>query len=207
MEKIKEAKDQKKKRKFNQTWDLIINLTGLDLKKTENRFNVEFALPEGRGKDVKVAVIADALAAEADKVADTVIRKAEIEVLAKNKKKLKRLVQDHDWFLAEAPLMPMIGKTLGVIMGTRGKMPKPVPTKAKIEPFIVIARKSIKIRLRESPTIHIPIGTDKMPDEAVAKNLEAAYNFVRERLPKGRTNIKNVQLKLTMGKPVKLEVK
>lgn len=207
LEKVKEAKAQSRTRKFSQTWDLSINLTGLDLKKPENRFNVEFALPEGRGKDIKVAVIADALAAEAEKHADLVIRKAEIEPLAKDKKKLKKIVNSHDWFLAEAPLMPMIGKTLGVILGTRGKMPKPIPPKAKIEPFVAAAKKSIRIRLRETPAIHIPVGTDKMPEEAVAKNAEAVYSFVRDRLPKGRTNIKSAQLKLTMGKPVKLEVK
>ena len=207
LEKIKEAKAQSKPRNFTQTWDLTINLTGIDLKKPENRFNLEFALPGGRGKDIKVAVIADSLAAEAEKCADLVIRKAEIETLAKDKKRLKKIVNEYEWFLAEAPLMPLIGKTLGVVMGTRGKMPKPVPPRAKIEPFVSAAKRSVRIRLRENPVLHIPVGTDKMPEEAVAKNAEAVYNFIRDRLPKGRVNIKSAQIKLTMGKPVKLEVK
>lgn len=207
LEKIKEAKAKSKPRKFTQTWDLSINLTGLDLKKPENRFNLEFALPEGRGKDIKVAVIADSLAADAEKCADLVIRKAEIEPLAKDKKKLKKIVGEYDWFLAEAPLMPLIGKELGMVMGTRGKMPKPIPPRAKVEPFVAAAKRSVRIRLRESPVLHIPVGTDKMPNESVAKNAEAVYNFIRDRLPKGQTNIKSAQIKLTMGKPVKLEVK
>ena len=127
LELISEARKNSRKRKFTQTWDLLINLKDMDLKKPEHRFSLEFVLPEGRGKDIKVGVIADSLAAEAKKHTDLVIRKEELESLAKNKKKLKKIVNDYDWFLAEAPLMPVIGKSMGAVFGPRGKLPKPVP--------------------------------------------------------------------------------
>jgi len=206
LENIQEAKKSSKKRKFNQTWDLIVTLSGIDLKKPENRFNVEFALPEGRGKEFKIAIFADAVFAEAKKLADYVIRKNEIEPLAKDKKKVKKLAKEYDWFLAEAPLMPLIGKTLGPVLAPRGKMPKPVPPKG-IEPIVQLIKRSIRITLKTSPVIQIPIGTEDMPDENVMKNAEAVYNFIKDKLPKGRTNIRNVFIKLTMGKPVKLEMK
>ena len=63
--KIKKARDDSKPRKFRQSWDLTINVKGLDLKKPENRFKMDFMLPEGRGKELKVCVIADQTAAEA----------------------------------------------------------------------------------------------------------------------------------------------
>ncbi len=206
LENLKEAKSKSKKRKFSQTWDLLINLTGIDLKKPENRFNVEFALPEGRGKDIKVAVFADAVAAEAEKHADHVIRKEEIESLGKDKKKVRKLTKEYEWFLAEAPLMPLIGKTLGPVLAPRGKMPKPVPPKG-IEPLIQLARRSIRIALKTTPVIQVPVGTEAMTDENVIKNTESVYNFIKDKLPKGRANIRNVFIKLTMGKPVKLEMK
>lgn len=206
LEELKKAKTESKKRKFNQTWDLIISLTGLDLKKPENRFNTEFALPEGRGRDIKVAVFADAVAAEAKKCADFVIRKEEIESLGKDKKRLKKLTKDYDWFLAEAPLMPLIGKTFGPVLAPRGKMPKPIPPKG-IEPLVQLARRSVRIALKTTPVIQVSIGTENMPEEEVAKNIEALYNFVKDRMPKGKTNIRAVYVKLTMGKPVKLEMK
>ena len=204
LEKIKEAKKDTRQRKFKQTWDLTINVTGLDLKKPENRFNTEMSLPEGRGKDVKVAAIVDSLAPEAKKTADFVITKEEIERFAKDKKKFKKIVNSHSWFVAEASLMPQIGKSLGVVLGTRAKMPKPIPPKAKMEPLIQAVKRSVRVALKSSPVIHIAVGSEDMPEESVAKNARAAYSLVKERLPKGEANIRSVYIKLTMGKPVKV---
>ena len=204
--KIKEAKEKSKERKFTQTWDFSINLKGMDLKKPENRFNFEFMLPEGRGKELKVAVITDTLETEAKKHADLVIKKTEIESLAKNKKKLKKIANEYDWFFGEASLMPLIGKSFGVVLGPRGKVPKPLPPKVNVEPFVKRAKRSIRIFVKDSPAVHVPIGTDKMTDEQIAKNIDAVYNAVREKLPKGRTNIRSMFIKLTMGKSVKIDI-
>jgi large subunit ribosomal protein L1 len=204
--KIREAKEKSKPRKFVQTWDFSVNLKGLNLKKPENRFNFEFMLPEGRGKDLKVAFIADVLESEAKKHADLVIRKSEIEGLVKNKKKLKKIANEYDWFFGEVSIMPLIGKSFGVILGPRGKVPKPIPPKVNVEPFIMRARKSVKISVKDSPVVHVPVGTDKMEEEKVARNVEAVYNAIKEKLPKGRTNIRSMFIKLTMGKPVKLDI-
>jgi large subunit ribosomal protein L1 len=206
VKKIKEAKENSKPRKFKQSWDLTINVKGIDLKKPENRFKLDFMLPEGRGKDLKVCVIADALASEAKKHADLVISKDEIPALSKDKKRLKNLAREYDWFFGEATLMAEIGKSLGVVLGTRGKMPKPVPPKVSIAPFIGRARKSTLIALKETSVIHIPIGSDDMDPEKIATNAQAVYKAVIEKLPKGRTSIKSMYLKLTMSKPVRLEV-
>lgn len=206
-EKIKEAKENSKPRKFAQTWDLIFNLREMDLNKPENRLNLELFLPEGLGKDLKTVVVADSLFADAKKHADLAITRDEIPKLAKDKKKLKKLANEYDWWFGEAPLMPMIGKELGVILGTRGKMPKPVPPKINLEGLIKRAKKSVKIRLVTTPVIQIVVGNESMPEDKVVKNIEAALNFIEENLPKGNNNIRNVSLKLTMGKPVKLEVR
>jgi large subunit ribosomal protein L1 len=205
-EKIKEAKDNSKPRKFAQTWDLVFNLKDMDLKKPENRLNLELFLPEGLGKELKTVVVADTLYADAKKHADLAITKDEIPKVSKDKKKLKQLANEYDWWFGEAPLMPMIGKAFGAVLGTRGKMPKPVPPKINLEGILARAKKSVKIRLVSSPVIQIAVGSESMPDDKVAKNIEAALNFVQEKLPKGKNNIRNVSLKLTMGKPVKLDV-
>jgi len=205
-EKLNEAKEKSKPRKFAQTWELIFNLRDMDLKKPENRLNLELLLPEGLGKDLKTVVVADSLYAEAKKHADLVITKDEIPKLGKDKKKLKQLAREYDWWFGEAPLMPTIGKVFGAILGTRGKMPKPVPPKIKLEGILMRAKKSVKIRLVTSPVIHIALGNESMPDEKVVKNIEAALSFMEDHLPKGKNNIRNVIVKLTMGKPVKLDM-
>jgi large subunit ribosomal protein L1 len=205
-DKIKEAKENSKPRKFSQTWDLVFNLKDMDLKKPENRLNLELLLPEGLGKELKTAVVADQLYADAKKHADIAITKAEIPKLGKDKKKLKQLASEYDWWFGEAPLMPLIGKELGAILGTRGKMPKPLPPKVPLQGILGRAKKSVKIRLVSTPVIQIAVGNESMPDEKVIANLEAALSFVEEHLPKGKNNIRNISLKLTMGKPVKIEV-
>jgi large subunit ribosomal protein L1 len=206
LNKLKEAKEKSKPRKFAQTWDLIISLRDMDLKKPENRLNLDYTLPEGTGKDAKAVVLADSLFAEAKKHADLVLTKTEIQQLGKEKKKLKKLVREYDTWLGEATLMPLIGKELGAVLGTRGKMPRPVPPKIDLENMIKRSKNSIKIRLTNSPVIQVCVGTETMPDDKVSKNIEGVVNFVRDHLPKGKNNIKNVMIKLTMGAPVKLEV-
>ncbi|MBI4020977.1 MAG: 50S ribosomal protein L1 [Candidatus Aenigmarchaeota archaeon] len=205
---IAEARKLAKKRKFSQSWDLIISLKGMDMKKPENRLNLDFALPEGRGKLLKVGMFADTLAASAqEKGVELVIRKEEIPELAKDAKKLKKAVDSVDWIFGEVTLMADIGKRMGAILGPRGKVPKPIPPKVDIAGFVRRARTSVPIVVKESPVIHVPIGTEEMTDDAVLKNLQGVYAFVKEKLPKGVNSIRSVHLKLTMGSPVKLEVK
>jgi len=205
LEKIREAKAKAKPRKFVQTWDLIISLKNIDLKKPENRINLDFTLPEGRGKQMKTVFIVDSISVGPKKDV-AVIKKEELEELAKNKKKLKKMVNEYDHWFAEAPLMTLIAKTLGPVLGPRNKMPRPIPPGGKIEPFIEIANKTVKIRLKDSPVIHVPIGTENMKEEQIAKNAESVYNFIKDKLPKGVANIKSVHIKLTMGPAIKIKM-
>jgi large subunit ribosomal protein L1 len=207
IESIKLARDNSKQRKFEQTWDFIINLKGLDLKKPENRFSAEMPLPKGRGKQPKIAVFADLMAPQAKEFADLVITKNEIEALIKDKKKMKRIANEHDFFFGEATLMPMIGKGLGTVLGPRGKVPKPMPPKGNIEPLLKASRRMVRIALKETPVIYVRVGSEKMVDQDIADNVQAVHNFVKEKLPKGKNNIKSMLIKLTMGKPVKIAMK
>ncbi len=204
LSKLKEAKEQSKKRNFVQSWDLSINLKNIDLKRPENRLNTDFQLPEGSGRDAKVCVIADSLAPEAEKIADFVVKKQEIAGIASDKKKLKELVNSYDFFFGEITLMAEIGRHFGPVMGPRGKMARPIPPKAKVEPFVKMAGKTVRVIVKENPVIHVLVGKENMEDERVARNIEAILNFVQEKLPKGKDNVKSAYIKLTMGKAVKV---
>jgi large subunit ribosomal protein L1 len=206
LEKIKEARKEARPRKFEQTWDMVINIKGLDLKKPENRLNFDLTLPEGTGKTRTTAFITDSMVSEAKKHADAVITKNEIESYAKDKKKQKQLAESYDSFFADASLMPLIGKSFGEVFGPRGKLPKPVPPKVNVAPLIEASKRQVRIMLRESPVVYVSIGKEKMDDEKISKNAQAVFNSVKERLPKGLANIKSVIIKLTMGKPTKVEV-
>lgn len=92
LEAVKEAKEQSKPRNFTQSVDMIVNIRDLDVKKPENRFNEEVTLPNGRGKEVKIGVIADGelIVQAKDAGVALVINKADLEELEKTEKQLKK---------------------------------------------------------------------------------------------------------------------
>ncbi len=204
-EAVEEAKKNSKPRKFKQTIELAVNLKDIDMKKPENRINEEVLLPHGKGKPVKIAVFATGeLAMQAKKLADLVITKEGLEELAKNKRKAKKIAKEYDFFIAQADLMPLIGRYLGPILGPRGKMPKPVPPNANLEPIINRLRKTVRIRTKDNPVFHVPVGTEDMPTDQVVDNIETIFKFLENKLEKGLGNVKSAYVKTTMGKAVRV---
>jgi len=195
---IKELREKSKKRNFSQTFDLIIGLKEFDIKKAENKFSEDVPLPRGRGKEANVAVFSDSL-----KDLDCeIFNNSDIQSLAKNKREARKLVSQTEFFLAEAPLMPLIGKSLGQILAPSGKMPRIISGEAK--PLVKKLKNSVKMRVKDSPVIQCLVGKEEMKDDDVAENVEAVLNFLETKLPKGKHNIKEVLLKLTMSKPIKV---
>jgi large subunit ribosomal protein L1 len=209
-ESIKKAVGQVKKtpkRKFNQSIDLVVNLRHLDMNKPENRIEQEVILPSGRGKEVRIALFADGeLAHQAKKIVDTVIEKDKIDGLAKNKKKSKKLAKDHNFFLSQTDMMALIGKTLGPVLGPRGKMPKPVPPNIDIKPLVERLKKTVKIRTKDRLTFHLPVGSEDMSEEELVKNVSVIFETLERKLGEGTQNIRSIHLKKTMGPSVKVEV-
>ena len=199
-EAIKAALEKSKKRNFKQSVDVAITLKDVDMNNPKNRIDEEVILPNGRGKPAKVAIFARGeLALKARDVVDLIIKPEDIDDLAKDKKKMKRIANEHDFFIAEAPLMPVIGKKLGVVLGPRGKMPKPVPPTADIKTIVDNLRKSVKIRSKSNKTFHAVIGTEDMEPEKLAENLKAIIKRLEDKLERGRQNIESVYVKTTMG--------
>ncbi|HEC95258.1 MAG TPA: 50S ribosomal protein L1 [Thermoplasmatales archaeon] len=202
VEAVKKALDASKKleRKFNETVDVVINLKDVDLNNPRNRIEEEIVLPHGRGKEAKVALFAGGeLALKAKKVADLIIKPEELDDLSKDKKKLKEIANKHDFFVAEAPLMPTIGKTVGVVLGPRGKMPKPVPPTVDIEGLIKTLRKTVRLRSKGKKTFHTTAGTVDMQPDKIAENLDAIIKRLEEKLERGKHNIASIYVKTTMG--------
>ena len=205
---VKQAREQSKKKNFSQTIELIINLQDIDMKKPEAKIQETIELPHTPNKKAKICVIATGeLALKAKKAgADLVLSNAELESLATDKKRQKQLANNYDVFIAEAPLMPLVGKTLGSILGPRGKMPKPVPPTADIKAQIIRWRKTVNIRLRGQPVLQCAVATEDMKDEEIVENVMAVVRRVEGRLKRGLKNITTIYLKTTMGSPVKIKL-
>lgn len=195
------------KRQFSQSVELIVKLREIDLKKPENRINESVELPNSLDKETKVCVIAGgdlATRARAGE-ADLVLARDDLDRLGKDKKATRKLVSEYDFFIAEAPLMPLVGKTIGPILGPRGKMPTPVPPNAPIDQIIKSHRKLVRVRVRDQPVVQCRIGTEKMPDDKIAENAQAVFSRIEAKLERGSKNIGQVLVKTTMGEPVKVQ--
>lgn len=204
---IKEAKEKSKKRNFTQSVELILNLKDVDMKSPEGRIQERIELPHSSPEKLnKMCIIATGeLALNAKKAkADLVIGKDELGGLAGKKKELRKIANEYSFFLAEAPLMPRVGKVLGPALGPRGKMPVPVPPTADISGLIKRYRKMILVRMRNYPVIRCRVGTESMKEEEIAENIEAVVRVIEGKLKRGMKNIKTVYLKMSMGAPVKV---
>lgn len=198
-EALKELRNHK--RNFQQSFDLVINLKNIDLKKPENKFSKDILLPNGRGKPIKTCIFSDNMKKTEN---FDVVSKSQIESM--EKKEMKSISKKYDFFMAEAPLMPVVGKFLGRYLAPKGKMPKPLPPGRDVNSILNDLNSTVRIRVRDSPVIQTLVGHEKLSDDQVKENLEKIIDEITKTLPKGKTQIKNIYIKTTMSKPVKLQV-
>ena len=203
---VKEVKSKSAERKFSQSIELAINLQNIDMKKPEGRIQERVELPNSIGKERKVCVIATGeMAMKAKKAgASLVVERGDLEALVGDKKKQKALAKKYDLFIAEAPLMPLVGRSLGASLGPRGKMPTPVPPNADIKEQIEKHRKIVFVRMRGQPVLQCRVGSEEMVDKEIAENVQAIVRRIEVKLKRGIKNIKSVYLKTSMGSAVKV---
>ena len=204
---VKEAKEKSEKRKFNQSVELILKLHDVDMKSPEGKIQEVLELPHALEKLNKICVIASGeLAMKAKNAeADRVIERSELEALGGKKQDMRKIANGYDVFIAEAPLMPLVGKVLGPVLGPRGKMPLPVPPSADISGLMKKYRKTIVVRLRNQPIIQNRVAMENMKDEEIAENIQAILKILEGKLKKGTKNIRFAYVKTAMGTPVKIK--
>ena len=203
---LKKALEELRKepaRKFDQTVDLIVNLKGIDLRK--HNISLVVTLPHPF-KEKKVCAF--------------ITRKSEIVKsimkpdFAKynDKKAMKNLVKEYDFFIAHSSLMPSVATTFGKVLGPTGKMPSPQlgvlmqDTDDEINNLLKKISKSAKIRVKEA-SVKIAVGKTAMKDEQVIENIKAIYESLVNALPTKKENVRKALIKFTMTKPVEVEIK
>ena len=95
--------------------------------------------------------------------------------------------------------MPTIGKKFGIVLGPRGKMPRPIPPGADPTGIIESLRSTIKIRSKDKMTFHTPVGAKDMSPEDIAANIGAVMKRIESRLERGALNIRSAYVSTTMG--------
>lgn len=192
----------KGKRKFSQSVDLVLNFSGIDFNKQDNRLNLEVKLPNGRGKVSKVLVFSDdpKINASAEKLGAKVTPGRDIPTIVNDKAMMAELLEYE--LVAQPALMPSIAKQLGQFLGPRNKMPRPLI--GDVSTVVGNMGKSIFIRSKGKylPTVHCVVGTEKMSAQEIAANIDEVVATISKKV--GRQNIKSVYVKFTMSEPLRI---
>jgi len=202
LETLKKLRVEENKRGFVQSVDLIINLRDIDLRKAP--ISLFFSMPN----KTRVPKVCAFLEKKSDSV-DRAISKAEMTSL--DKKQIKSIGKEFDFFLSSAPLMGQVATVFGKTLGPLGKMPNPktggvimVESEDAIKAAVIKLKNAINIKVKE-PSIKVSVGKEDMDDEKLSENILAVYNNALAAMPNKKENIRSVMLKLTMSKPLKVE--
>ncbi|MEM4268284.1 MAG: 50S ribosomal protein L1 [Candidatus Woesearchaeota archaeon] len=208
---LHKAIESSKKRKFKQTFDFIIKLRDLDLKKQDQQIDFFALLHYTKGKKVKVcALVGPEMADAAKQAVDKVVLQDQFPEYSKDKKLAKKLASEYDYFIAQANIMPQIATHFGKVFGIRGKMPNPkagcvVPPNANLKALYERLQKTVRVRTKNALALQLPVGTEGQPEEEVIDNILTIYSQVVNHLPNHENNISKLFLKMTMGKIVEIK--
>jgi len=189
--------------KFKESVDVAINL-GIDPRKSDQNVRGATVLPNGTGKDVRVAVFTQGANAEAAKAAG-----ADIVGMEDLAELVKAGEMNFDVVVASPDAMRVVGQ-LGQILGPRGLMPN--PKVGTVTPDVATAVKNAKagqVRYRNDKAgiVHASIGKAEFDVASIKQNLEALVSAIVKAKPasaKG-TFIKKISLSTTMGAGLALD--
>ncbi len=194
---------QLKHGKFDESVEVHIR-TGLNVRHADEQLRGTIALPNGLGKDVKVAVFA-----QGDKQQEAIDAGADHVGAEDLARQIEEGFDDFDVAIATPDLMPVVGR-LGRILGPSGKMPNPkVGTVTMDVKRAVEESKAGKVEYRTDRTaiVHLVIGKASFDDQRLLENYAAVVEEIVRAKPaaaKGKY-IHSITLASTMGPGVKVD--
>ena len=189
--------------KFDETVEVHVR-TGLNVRHADQQLRGTISLPNGLGKEMKVAVFA-----RGDKAREAEEAGADIVGADDLAEKVQEGFTDFDVAIATPDLMPVVGR-LGRILGPQGKMPNPkVGTVTMDVAKAVSESKAGKIEYRtdRNAIVHLPIGKTSFDGQQLLENYAALIDELMRAKPaaaKGRY-LHSVTLTTTMGPGVKVD--
>ncbi|MGB0360218.1 MAG: 50S ribosomal protein L1 [Endozoicomonas sp.] len=190
--------------KFQETIEISVNL-GVDPRKSDQVVRGSTVLPNGTGKDVRVAVFSQGANAEAAKKAG-----AEIVGMDDLAEQVKAGQMDFDVVIASPDAMRVVGQ-LGQILGPRGLMPN--PKVGTVTPNVAEAVKNakagqVRFRTDKNGIIHAGVGKISFEAAALKQNVEALMIDLKKLKPSSSKGVymKKVTLSSTMGPGLTIDI-
>ncbi|MEM1038454.1 MAG: 50S ribosomal protein L1 [Pseudomonadota bacterium] len=189
--------------KFDETVEVSINL-GVDPRHSDQMVRGVVTLPNGTGRDMKVAVFArDAKADEAKAAGADVVGAEDLM------ESMQGGDLNYDRVIATPDMMALVGR-LGKVLGPRGLMPN--PRVGTVTPDVTKAVKdakggSVEFRVEKAGVIHAGVGKASFDAKALEENIKALTDAVIKAKPSGAkgTYVKRVAVTSTMGAGVKVD--
>lgn len=193
-----------KSAKFDETVEICITL-GVDPRKAEQNVRGSVALPNGLGKNIRVAVFA-----KGDKAVEAQNAGADIVGAEDLAEKIKGGFTDFDSVVATPDMMGQVGK-VGKILGPRGLMPSPKVGTVTVD--VANTVKSLKAgraeyRVDKAGIVHAPVGKASFGGKKIFENVTAmmlALNKAKPSSSKG-VYLKSGTISLTMGPGIQLDL-
>ena len=189
--------------KFQESVDVSVNL-GVDPRKSDQVVRGATVMPNGTGKDVRVAVFAQGAAADAARAAG-----AELVGMDDLAEQIKAGQMDFDVVIAAPDAMRVVGQ-LGRVLGPRGLMPN--PKVGTVTPDVADAvRKAkagqVQYRTDKAGIIHCSIGTASFAVDALRQNLEALVADLHKSKPSAAKGIyvRKITVSSTMGPGISVD--
>ena len=191
------------KRNFDETVEITFRL-GIDPRKADQMIRGTVSLPNGTGKDVRVAVFATGDAArEAEEAGADVLGADDLVA------RVQEGFLDFDVAIATPDLMSQVGR-LGRVLGPRGVMPNPKTGTVTNDIGKTVAEfKAGKVEYRtdRNGNVHVPIGKVTFERDALVANFQAVVDEILRNKPaaaKGRY-VKSITTSSTMGPGIRID--
>ena len=190
--------------KFDETIEISMNL-GVDPRHADQLVRGVVSLPNGTGRNVRVAVFAkDAKAEEARKAGADIVGAEDLV------ERVQGGFTDFDRVVATPDMMGLVGR-LGKVLGPKGLMPN--PKVGTVTPNVAQAVKdakggAVQFRVEKAGIVHAGVGKASFEEKAIAENVQAFITAVAKAKPSGAkgTYIKKIAISSTMGPGVKIDL-
>ncbi len=189
--------------KFDESIEIAMNL-GVDPRHADQMVRGVVNLPNGTGKNVRVAVFARGAKADEAKAAGADIVGAEdlLEIVMGGK-------IDFDRCIATPDMMPLVGR-LGKVLGPRGMMPNPKVGTVTVDVAGAIKASkggAVEFRVEKAGIVHAGVGKASFDAKALQENIRAFADAVIKAKPAGAKGnyLKKIAISSTQGPGVKVD--
>ncbi|WP_419787477.1 50S ribosomal protein L1 [Pseudodesulfovibrio sp.] len=189
--------------KFDETVDVAINL-GVDPKYSDQMVRGAVSLPNGLGKDVRVAVFC-----KPEKEAEAKAAGAEFAGSDDLVEKIQSGWLEFDKAVATPDMMAVVGK-IGRVLGPRGLMPNAKTGTVTMDVATAVSELKagkVEFKVDKAGIVHAPIGKVSFGAEKLCENLKTLLSKVLSLKPSSAkgTYMKGVAVATTMGPGVKID--